>query len=225
MPAMNVPSLFLLFCVYGVFGWILEVGFCSIIEKHYVNRGFLYGPFCPIYGIGGLFVVFLLRALGENWIILFIASALATGMIEYTASYALEKVFAAKWWDYSKIKFNINGRVCPQSMIAFGALSVFTIKFLHPLITRTISLIDSGDQGKLALIIFIFLTGDFLLTLISRLSYNSVLAPISMMLSGGMRKNSFGIKALLNMKMNSFLRHRAMPFRAWPIAIASRPRK
>ena len=225
MPAMNVPSLFLLFSVYGIFGWMLEVGFCSIIEKHCVNRGFLYGPFCPIYGIGGLFVVFSLSALGKNWITLFIASALATGIIEYTASYALEKVFAATWWDYSTIKFNINGRVCPQSMIAFGILSVFTIRFLHPLVSRTISLVDSGIQGKLALIIFLFLTIDFILTLISRLHCNSINEPVSMTMSVRMRKNSVGLKALLNMKMKRVLRPRAMPFRIWPIAIASRPKK
>jgi len=225
MPAMNVTSLFLLFSVYGTLGWMLEVAFCSITEKHCVNRGFLYGPFCPIYGIGGLFVVFLLSPLGENWIMLFIASALATGMIEYTASYALEKIFSASWWDYSKIKFNINGRVCPQSMIAFGALSVFTIRFLHPLIVRTISLVDSGAQENLALIIFVILAADFLLTLISHLHYNSIFSPNAMPLTGGMRKKPVGLNALLNMKTKSFLRHPAMPFRVWPMAIASRPRK
>jgi len=222
---MTLPSLFLLFSVYGIFGWILEVAFCSIIEKHYVNRGFLHGPFCPIYGFGGLFVVFSLSPLAENPIMLFLASALATGMIEYTASYALEKVFSASWWDYSTIKFNIKGRVCPQSMIAFGALSVFTILFLHPVLVRTISLIRFDTQAILTLVILIFLTVDFLLTLISRLTYSSILAPSSMTISAGMRKNSVGLRALLNMKTKNFLRHPAMPFRVWPIAIASWPRK
>jgi len=222
---MTLPTYFLYFAVYCALGWVLEVGFCSIVEKRFVNRGFLYGPFCPIYGIGGLFVVFLLSPFRENWIILFIASALATGMIEYTASYVLEKVFSASWWDYSKIRFNVNGRVCPQSMIAFGALSVFTILVLHPFIASTVSLVDSDAQGKLTLIVCIFLTGDFLLTLLSRLRYNSIFAPISMTLSAGMRKNSVGLRALLNMKIKIFLRHRAIPLRAWPMVMASRPRK
>ena len=224
MSVMTIASLFLLFSVYGTLGWIIEVIFCSIAEKHYVNRGFLFGPFCPIYGLGGLLVVFILSPFRENYLLLFLASALATGLLEYATSYVLEKVFSASWWDYSKIKFNINGRVCPQSMIAFGALSVFTIRFLHPLIVRTISLVDSGAQENLALIIFVILAADFLLTLISHLHYNSIFSPNAMPLTGGMRKKPVGLNALLNMKTKSFLRHPAMPFRVWPMAIASRPR-
>jgi uncharacterized membrane protein len=154
-----------MFIVYGTLGWILEVVFCSIVEKHYVNRGFLFGPFCPLYGLGGLLVVFSLSPLKENWIVLFIASAFATGLIEYTASCALEKVFSASWWDYSKIPFNIGGRVCPQSMIAFGALSVFTILILQPVIVRSIDRIDASTQEYLAITLIALLAGDLLLTL------------------------------------------------------------
>lgn len=131
---------FLLFIIYSVLGWIMECTL-SIIQKHkFVNRGFLVGPYCPIYGVGVVGVTVLLSKLVEklnnSWglVVIFFISMIICGTLEYFTSYIMEKIFNARWWDYSKKKFNINGRVCAGTLIPFGFLSVFILKFSNPFI-------------------------------------------------------------------------------------------
>lgn len=99
------------FMIYSVVGWIYETTLCSITDRHFVNRGFLNGPYCPIYGSGALLDVLILGRI-ENPFLLFILGVLVTCSLEYLTSYVMEKLFKARWWDYSDKKFNIGGRVC-----------------------------------------------------------------------------------------------------------------
>lgn len=131
---------FLVFIIYSVLGWIMECTL-SILQKHkFINRGFLIGPYCPIYGIGVVGVTLILSKLIERitnnwqWLSIFFLSLILCGVLEYFTSYIMEKVFNARWWDYSKKKFNINGRVCPETLIPFGFLSVIILKFTNPFI-------------------------------------------------------------------------------------------
>lgn len=100
------------FMIYSVVGWIYETTLCSITDRHFVNRGFLNGPYCPIYGSGALLDVLILGRI-ENPFLLFILGVLVTCSLEYLTSYVMEKLFKARWWDYSDKKFNIGGRVLP----------------------------------------------------------------------------------------------------------------
>lgn len=129
---------FLMFMAYSFFGWAYESILCSITEKKLVNRGFLSGPVCPVYGCGAMFV--LLTVGGVQQVLpLFLSAAVVTCTVEYITSWLMEKMFHAKWWDYSSFRFNLNGRICLLGALAFGVLSLLLIKFLHPRLTGAMS--------------------------------------------------------------------------------------
>jgi len=150
----NLEIYFMMFFVYSVAGWIMECTL-GVIEKHkFVNRGFLIGPYCPIYGIGVVGVSLLLSRFSGNIILLFILSTLICGSLEYFTSYIMEKIFKARWWDYSKNKFNINGRVCLETLIPFGILSVLVIKFVNPFIIGKIQSIPQEALNWIVISLF-----------------------------------------------------------------------
>lgn len=125
-------DLFLLFLIYSCIGWIIEVIFVSIDSKRFVNRGFLIGPYCPIYGTGGLAISLLLQKYASDYIVVFILSAVIASVLEYITSYLMEKLFKARWWDYSKKKFNLNGRICLENTAFFGLIGMLMLCFLTP---------------------------------------------------------------------------------------------
>ena len=131
----NIKILFLLFITYSFFGWLMEM-IVTVIEDHeIVNRGFLIGPYCPIYGVCSISMILLLHKI-TNPIILFIASVLICSIGEYLTSYILEKLFKARWWDYSNMKFNLNGRICLRNCLYFGVLGFLMIKFINNYFTN-----------------------------------------------------------------------------------------
>ena len=123
---------FLLFIIYSFMGWLYESIWCSLCEGKLVNRGFLAGPFCPVYGFGALLVILTLSDVKDNLLALFFASIVVTNTLEYLTSYILEKCFAVRWWDYSHYRFNLNGRVCLLGAVAFGTMSVLLLHIIHP---------------------------------------------------------------------------------------------
>lgn len=138
----SVENFFLWFLFYSVVGWAWETILCSVRERRFVNRGFLNGPYCPIYGWGACLDVLVLGSLKQWWLI-FILSVILTGVLEYATSFVMEKLFHARWWDYSNRKFNINGRVCLLGMFVFGVFSVLLLLFLHPAVARVTELIPA----------------------------------------------------------------------------------
>ena len=121
-----------IFFIYSILGWIVEIINGLIQTKKIVNRGFLIGPYCPIYGIGVCLLTALLSKYANDIPILFFMSMLICGTLEYFTSYIMEKVFKARWWDYSKRKFNINGRICLETLIPFGIAGVVLVKYVNP---------------------------------------------------------------------------------------------
>lgn len=130
---------FLLFILYSFIGWLMEEILTFIDTKKFVNRGFLIGPICPIYGYGCLLIIILLRRYINDPIALFVMAVVLCSLLEYFTSYFMEKFFKARWWDYSQKKFNINGRICLDNMIAFGALGVIVIYIVNPFLMNIIS--------------------------------------------------------------------------------------
>ena len=98
------------FIIYSVIGWAYESLLCSVIERRLINRGFLNGPYCPIYGFGALLDIICLNSFSDPLEIFFLG-ALLNCTLEYWTSFFMEKMFNGRWWDYSDKKFNINGRV------------------------------------------------------------------------------------------------------------------
>lgn len=138
---MQFNTIFMYLFIYSVIGWICEVIFCRIVHGKWTNRGFLSGPYCPIYGFGALFILLLLKPFTSNPILIFVLSVLITTTLEYITSFAMEKIFNAKWWDYSNEPLNINGRVCIGTAIPFGILGIILVYFVHPYVTIAIHLI------------------------------------------------------------------------------------
>ena len=124
---------FLIFIIFSVVGWISEVLYVGIFHEHkFVNRGFLHGPVCPVYGFGGLVILILPPSLYSTWIPLFFSSMIMCTLVEYFVSWIMEKMFHARWWDYSHYKFHINGRICLLNSVLFGFLGVGVIHFIYP---------------------------------------------------------------------------------------------
>ena len=130
---------FLIFLFYSFIGWCIEVVLTLINEKKFVDRGFLLGPYCPIYGYGMLLIVFLLRKYIDEFVVLFILSMVICLSLEYVVSYVMEVIFKARWWDYSSKKYNINGRICLEYGFLFGVGGTLIMYVVHPFIVSVIS--------------------------------------------------------------------------------------
>lgn len=131
----------LVFFIYAFAGWIMETISISIRNKKFVNRGFLIGPVCPIYGYGVVLVSLLLQKYQNDIIVTFFMSIIICGFLEYFTSYFMEIIFKARWWDYSQRKFNINGRICLETLIPFGIAGTFILYIANPFIMKYINMI------------------------------------------------------------------------------------
>lgn len=125
----------LFFSIYSFLGWVCEVIYCSIPAKKFINRGFLKGPVCPVYGFGAMFVIYIMKWMNINSaILIFIFGGFIASIIEFIADILLEYVFHTRLWNYSDRKFNIKGRICLLNSTLFAILSVLLIKVIHPFI-------------------------------------------------------------------------------------------
>lgn len=129
------------FFLYGVLGWCVEVIYAAIKEHRLVNRGFLCGPICPIYGFGMVGLLFCMRRLparGEDpgVVTIFIVGMVLTTLIELIGGWVLFKLYRIRWWDYSHLKYNLGGYVCPQFSLLWGLGSVLMVKVVHPLLAH-----------------------------------------------------------------------------------------
>ena len=127
----TIETWFLWLMIYSIIGWVYESTICSIGHRKLINRGFLNGPYCPIYGTGAVLVLLVLGRI-QNPVLLFFAGAVVTCSLEYLTSWLMEKLFHARWWDYSQKRFNLNGRVCANTLIPFGLLGLGIIYGVKP---------------------------------------------------------------------------------------------
>ena len=121
---MDIRKIIIMFGIYSIIGWIGEVIYCYIYDKKFTNRGFLFGPFCPIYAFGALFIIFMLSKYKSNPFLIFSFGLIGCSIIEFITSFIMEKIFNSKWWDYSKYKFHISGRICLINNLIFGIGSI-----------------------------------------------------------------------------------------------------
>ena len=127
----NIYQAVWIFIIYAFLGWCSEVAFAAVNKGKFVNRGFLNGPVCPIYGVGMLIVVLCLWNLRDRPLLLFLGSALLTTALEFVTGFVLERFFHDKWWDYSDMPFNIKGYVCLKFTILWGLAASFIIGAIH----------------------------------------------------------------------------------------------
>ena len=161
----HLPQMVIIFALISFGGWVYETIYCSVVEGEFTKRGFLFGPTCPIYGIGAIAEWLVLGQI-SNPIIVFIIGAVLATVIEYSTGLFLERRFKKKWWDYSMFKFNLHGRICPQASAVFGAFSVTSVFVLVPTMLNILMLFSRHTISVLA---FIVVTLYFLDTVASLL--------------------------------------------------------
>lgn len=151
-----------LFFIYSFLGWVIEITYVSILNKKFTDRGFLIEPICPIYGVSCVLLTYLFSNLKQNYLLVFLLSTVICTIIEYITGFILEKVFRTKWWDYSRLKFNINGRICLRNSILFGFLGTIVISVVSPYFQKMLKSIPNN----ILIIILAFLSIVFLLDFI-----------------------------------------------------------
>jgi len=166
MANIKLLDYFLLFFIYSFLGWIIETIACSFWAKKLVlNRGFLIGPYIPIYGTAAVLMTVFLREYQNDLFTLFCMSSVYASILEYFTSYWMEKVYHARWWDYTDHKFHLNGRICLENSLLFGLLGVVVILFVNPWIEKFLQLFIPYH-----FLLFLILGGvmllDFLLTVV-----------------------------------------------------------
>lgn len=168
----NFYELVWIFIVYAFLGWCTEVAYAALDTRKFVNRGFLNGSYCPIYGFGVVIVVTALTPIKENLLILFAGSVLLTTALEYITGFVLEKVFHNKWWDYSDKPFNIKGYVCLKFSIYWGLACTFIMEVLHPIIYKGIISIPYIVGVVILVILMCGFAVDFCVTVSTILKFN-----------------------------------------------------
>ena len=156
--------LFILFMMYSFIGWFIEVIGVLIKEGKFVDRGFLIGPYCPVYGFGVILMIVLLDRYISDAPTLFIMCILLFSIVEYLTSFLMEKLFNARWWDYTKYKFNINGRICLETMIPFGLCGLLVMYIVNPFFVHILSSLPNIIITIITIILLIIFVTDLILS-------------------------------------------------------------
>lgn len=177
-------DLILLFSLYSLGGWVLETVYASIREKRFVNRGFLSGPFVPIYGFGALLVIFASQIIDGFWpgktmsslAVKFLLAFFLTSLLEYLVSLVMEEIFHCRWWDYSKNFLNIQGRVCLSYSLLWGLLSCLLVEIIHPLSLSLLGKFAPAGKGALGAVLLVYFLFDTLASASEIMDLRRVLA-------------------------------------------------
>ena len=164
------------FFIYGFLGWCAEVAFAAFKQHSFVNRGFLNGPICPIYGIGVTVVVASLQPYVGNLILLYITSTILATFLEWLTGFLLEKMFHHRWWDYSDMPLNIGGYVCPLFSAIWGVACVLIVKLIYPFTDKLVSFLPVWLGKFLLVLLTITILVDICITVQGILKFNKRLA-------------------------------------------------
>ena len=174
-----VENYILLFFVTAMLGWVMEV-VCKLIQFHrFINRGFLIGPYCPIYGFGSVLITLLLSRYAESPLVVFLMGMIICGTLEYLTSYLMEKLFHARWWDYSNFRFNLQGRVCLLGALIFGLGGVGVVLGSQPYVERVTDMIPLPMLHTLVTVLALITIIDLAVTVAGMLEFERVLDSVS----------------------------------------------
>ena len=174
----TVARLFLWFVFYSFAGWVYESILVSVQQRRLVNRGFLNGPLCPIYGVGAVLAIVLLGRITDP-VLIFLISMVGATVLEYCTSWVMERLFHARWWDYSNFRFNINGRVCLLGAVIFGFGGVTIVLVVQPLVADVTAMIPLSALPTLATILVLLVIIDLVVTMAGILDLTQMLDTVS----------------------------------------------
>jgi len=160
------------FFIYAFLGWCGEVLFAAAVEKRFVNRGFLNGPVCPIYGVGVALIAFFMRPFAGNLLVLFLGSMILGTMLEWVAGFLLEKIFHQKWWDYSDDPHNLNGYVCLKFSVVWGFAGAFVVRFVVPATSKLVNLLPRALGWVLLSVLGGLIITDLAVTVVAIIGLN-----------------------------------------------------
>lgn len=160
-------SYFLSFIFYSFLGWGMEVLLTLCRNKKFVDRGFLLGPYCPIYGFGCLLIIFFLKRYTDNVLVLFILAMVICLSLEYLTSLIMELIFKARWWDYSNKKYNINGRICLEYGLFFGIAGSLIMYVVHPFILGLIGRLSDSLLLIIGITVLVLFLIDFIVSFVA----------------------------------------------------------
>ena len=175
---MNIYKYFLIFMFYSILGWLMEVTLTFVRNKKFVNRGFLIGPYCPIYGSGVLLIMFILKRYLDRPLGLFCMAVIICSILEYLTSYFMEKIFKARWWDYSTKRFNLNGRICAETMIPFGILGTLVICVINPIFEYLLNLFNFETIKITAIVLLVIYLIDSIISLTIMFGFKGTLKTV-----------------------------------------------
>jgi len=194
------------FFIFGFLGWIWETIYCTLRTHKWANRGFLYGPICPIYGFGAILGLYLYNLIESGilpnieWWGIFILGFIVSMILEYPTSWVLEKIFKARWWDYSKVPFNINGRTSVPTSVAFGAAAILVIKVLMPIVNRGLGTLSEPVLDIFSYILVSIISIDTTLTISSLTDFQKYVTSVD----EGFQNHMSDIVDRVYNKQNSF---------------------
>ncbi|MDD7281584.1 putative ABC transporter permease [Floccifex sp.] len=165
--SLSLSEMIIVFFIFSFLGWCMEVILKFIQLHRFVNRGFLVGPYCPIYGFGVVFIIVIIGdilKIHNSIFAVFIEGFIICGILEYVVSYALEKRYHARWWDYSNKPLNINGRVWIGNLCLFGCAAVVIIEVVYPLLRTMLDSISITSRNLIATLILILLFVDCIIS-------------------------------------------------------------
>jgi len=160
------------FLIYAFLGWVLEVVFHVVTVGKFINRGFLNGPICPIYGAGMLSVILLLTPFKDKILILFVVGLLFATLVELVGGFVLYKLFQMRWWDYSEEPFNLGGYICPRFSLAWGVCIVFVMKAIQPVMTANVRFMDNIWGHVVMYAFFVVFIADDIVTVLTVMKFN-----------------------------------------------------
>lgn len=166
------------FYIYGFLGWCLEVTYVTVCKGKFVNRGFLNGPVCPVYGFGAVSVIAALTPLKENLLALYFGSVLLTSFLELVTGFAVEKIFHQRLWNYSRVPFNIGGYICLKFSLGWGFACLFTLKIIHPVASELVRILPNILGNILLAVFTVFFVIDIISTTASVSRLNMKLSQI-----------------------------------------------
>lgn len=165
----------LFFYFYCFFGWCFESTYVSICKKRLINRGFLRGPFLPLYGTGGIMMLVVSKPFEKKPVLVFLSGCMGATVLEYVTGVSMEKLFEVRYWDYSKQKFNFQGHICLLSTLAWGGLTVLMTRYIHPVVEKIVLQIPEKVTDTLAIGLSTVVGGDFVLSFKAALDLKDVL--------------------------------------------------
>lgn len=173
----NTPELrwITLFFVYSFLGWVFESCYVSLKAGKWINRGFMKGPYLPIYGTGAVMMLVVSEPFKNNLVLMFIAGVVGATLLELVTGIAIEHIFKVRYWDYSYQKFNYKGYICLSSSIAWGFFTIALNKWLHPAVSRVLKLIPDTTGEILFAGVFIIFSVDLVLSVREALDMRNIL--------------------------------------------------